>query len=96
MLATGLVVLRCFVEGFPIPTVSWVMVDNDGNQITLTSEGSIIIIGGATAFERRSILIISRTDLTLNGVYVCVATNEVGSINASAVLTVNGEYMKCI
>ena len=87
MLAPVNAVLNCIVEGFPLPTVSWVMVNDNGNQRPVTD----LISSTNSAFLRDSSLIISRTNLTLNGVYVCVATNEVGSINASAVLTVNGE-----
>ena len=85
--APGTAMLNCIVEGFPLPTISWVMLDGDGNQRPVTA----LISETNSAFIRDSILIISPTDLTLNGVYVCVSTNEVGSINASAVLTVNGE-----
>ncbi len=88
VLSPGMAVMSCSVEGLPLPTVSWVMVDDDGNQIPLTTEGSI---GIAETNSVNSNLIIARTDLTLNGIYVCVAINVVGSIIASAVLTVNGK-----
>ncbi len=87
MVAPGMAVLNCTVEGFPLPTISWVMVDDDGNQRPVTA----LISETNSTLLRDSSLIITSTDLTLNGVYVCVATNEVVSINASAVLTVNGE-----
>ena len=84
-------VLSCSVEGFPLPMISWVMMDSEGNKRAITSGENFNVTETSSAFSITSNLIISRTDLTSNGVYMCVAINDVGSINASALLTVNGE-----
>ncbi len=91
MLAPEEAVLNCSVEGFPLPTVSWVMVDNDGNQIPVTAEESVAITKTNTAISLTSNLTISPTDIRRSGRYVCVATNEFGTANVSALLTVNGK-----
>ncbi|XP_064387090.1 receptor-type tyrosine-protein phosphatase S-like isoform X2 [Halichondria panicea] len=82
-------VLSCSVEGFPLPMISWVMMDSEGNKRAITSGENFNVTETSSAFSITSNLIISRTDLTSNGVYMCVAINDVGSINASALLTVN-------
>ncbi len=77
--------------GFPLPTVSWVMVDSDGNQRPITAEENVTIIETNTAISLTSNLTISPTDIGRSGRYVCVATNEFGMANKSALLTVNGK-----
>ena len=91
LLAPEAAVLSCSVEGFPLPTVSWVMVDNDGNQRPVTAEESVAIAETNTAISLTSNLTISPTNISRSGRYVCVATNEFGMANESALLTVNGK-----
>ena len=91
VLAPEAAVLSCSVEGFPLPTVSWVMLqDNDGNQRPITAEESVAITETNTAISLTSNLTISPTNISRSGRYVCVATNEFGMANESALLTVNG------
>ncbi len=90
VLAPEAAVLSCSVDGFPLPTVSWVMVDSDGSQISITSGGSFAIAQTNTSITLTSNLTISPTDIRRSGQYLCVATNEFGMANQSALLTVNG------
>ena len=91
VLAPEAAVFSCSVEGFPLPIVSWVMVDNDGNQRPITAEESVTIAEITnTAISLTSNLTISPTNISRSGRYVCVATNEFGMANESALLTVNG------
>ena len=84
-------VFTCSAEGFPLPSVSWRRFNTNGLEIVLTEGGNIMVSNSSTTFTTTSNLTLSPTDHTLNGVYACTATNDVGSVNASAVLTVNGE-----
>ena len=84
-------VVTCSAEGFPLPSVSWRRFDTNGVEIVLTEGGNIMVSNSSTTFTTTSNLTLSPTDHTLNGVYLCTATNDVGSNNAFAVLTVNGE-----
>lgn len=92
VLAPEEAMLSCLVIGFPLPTVSWVMVDNDRNQRLLTAGGSIAIAETNTTISLTSNLTISPTDIRQSGQYMCVATNVFGMANESALLTVNGKY----
>ncbi len=91
VLAPEAAVLSCSVMGFPLPTVSWVMVDNDENQRPVTAEESVTITETNSAISLTSNLAISPTDIGRSGRYVCVATNVFGMANESALLTVNGK-----
>ena len=84
-------VFTCSAEGFPLPSISWSRFDINGLEIVLTEGANIMVSNSSTTFTTTNNLTLSPTDLTLNGVYVCTATNDIGSNNASAVLTVNGE-----
>lgn len=83
-------VFICTAEGFPIPTISWRRINEDGSEIVLTGGGSILITDfsfpGLTGSSR---LTIFYTNLTAFGEYACVATNEFGSDNVT--LTVEGK-----
>ena len=83
-------VFRCSAEGFPIPTIEWRRINDDGSEVALTS-GEIILITeffvpGPAVSSR---FMIRYTNLTIFGVYACVATNDFGSDNAT--LTVEGK-----
>ncbi len=90
VLAPAVAMLSCSVEGFPLPTVSWVMVDSDGNERPLTNSGENIA-ETSTPFTITSTLTISPTDITLNGAYRCMASNTLGAVNETAQLIINGE-----
>ncbi len=67
------------------------MVDNDGNRRPVTAEESVAITETNTSISLTSNLTISPTNIGRSGRYVCVATNEFGTANVSALLTVNGK-----
>ena len=85
-------VLTCSAEGFPVATViEWTRVNDDGSKTVLTEGENTMISESDMALITTSNLTLFPTDLSLNGVYVCTATNGLRSANASAIVTVNGE-----
>ncbi len=91
MLAPEEAVLSCSVEGFPLPTVSWVMLQDNGNEKSLLAEDSFDIAETNTPSTVTSTLTVLRFNVTLNGVYRCMASNVLGAVNETAQLTVNRE-----
>ena len=79
----------CLVTGKPRPQILWVRL---ADMAQLQSRLGLTIdeqeVGDK---ERKSNLTIIGVQLSDAGVYVCVATNEVGSIMAHVTLTVHGE-----
>ncbi len=91
MLAPEEAVLSCSVEGFPLPTVSWVMLQDNGNEKSLIAEDSFDIAETNTSSTVTSTLTVLSSDITLNGVYRCMANNALGAVNETAQLIVNRE-----
>ena len=91
VMAPEAAMFTCSAEGFPLPSISWRRINDDGSETVFTKDENIMSSVSSSGFTVTSTLTLSPTDLTLNGVYVCTATNDVGSANESAVLTVNGE-----
>ncbi len=89
VLAPGKAVFTCTVEGFPLPTITWVM-DNTVAVTLIPGDNIAIVESSSSSFSAASNLTILSTNLTLAGVYVCVAANTEGMVNGSALLTVNG------
>ena len=85
-------VFTCSAEGFPGPSISWRRINNDGSATIVEQGGIITISESSTDFTITSTLTLSPTDLTLSGLYVCIATNNLGAINISASLAVNGNH----
>uniref|UniRef100_A0AAX7T3T3 non-specific serine/threonine protein kinase n=1 Tax=Astatotilapia calliptera TaxID=8154 RepID=A0AAX7T3T3_ASTCA len=78
------VTLRCKVCGRPRATVSW----KGPNQSNLTNNGHFSIAYSDTGEATLRIIGVASED---DGVYTCVATNELGSVTSSASLRVLGE-----
>uniref|UniRef100_A0A3B4FXU3 non-specific serine/threonine protein kinase n=1 Tax=Pundamilia nyererei TaxID=303518 RepID=A0A3B4FXU3_9CICH len=78
------VTLRCKVCGRPRATVSW----KGPNQSNLTNNGHFSIAYNDTGEATLRIIGVASED---DGVYTCVATNELGSVTSSASLRVLGE-----
>ncbi len=91
VLAREAAVLSCSVEGFPLPIISWVMVDDDGNHKYLIAENSFVITETSTQSTVTSTLIILFANITLSGAYQCMASNTLGAVNNTAELVVNSE-----
>lgn len=70
------VVFQCVAEGEPLPTLTW------------NREDGKMPIGRARIADDKS-LIIENVQTSDEGIYVCSATNVVGSISAKASLVVN-------
>ena len=78
----------CLATGRPIPEIVWIRLTDMTqlqSQLGLTVEEQ-----EAGDTQRRSNLTIIGVQLSDSGAYVCVATNEVGSIMAHVTLTVHG------
>ncbi|KAG7252907.1 LOW QUALITY PROTEIN: hypothetical protein CRUP_035060, partial [Coryphaenoides rupestris] len=71
--------LACSAQGVPTPLITWY---KNGVQV---QEGPGITLGKA------GVLTIERVKKEDEGLYECMASNVVGSVNASAVVTVSGE-----
>ena len=71
------VTLQCVAEGPPEPVLTWM-----GPNRTIISDG--VTTGG-----NLRIYDVAQSDA---GEYVCTATNDIGSVTASATITVNGEW----
>ena len=81
----------CTAKSFPVSTITWVRINSDGSETNLVSGGNLLISSFPAAQMITSTLTFSMTDLTLAAGYVCVATSNMGSDNATAQLVVNGK-----
>ena len=71
--------LRCIANGNPFPSYSW------------TKNGSSEIRKGVLSQEN-TVLRIFPVNWEDEGIYVCTATNILGSVTSSAYLTVHGKW----
>lgn len=74
--------LVCPVTGSPPPTVVWY---KDGNQIDDSDEGYSLSTDGT--------LIVMNVDVNDEGLYKCVATNDVGSVAREVTVDVHGKKL---
>ena len=65
-------------------------INSDGSETSLTTGGNVLISSSTAAVTVTSTLTFSMTEPTLTAEYVCVATNNMGSVRATAQLVVNG------
>ncbi|XP_051797416.1 hemicentin-2 isoform X13 [Acanthochromis polyacanthus] len=70
------VILECIAEGNPAPFIHW----------NLSSAANL----KETTVGRQKIITITRATSTNAGVYICVATNEVGTVTRSVTLVMKG------
>ena len=80
--------LRCTVSGTPIPTVTWF---KDGIELIIDGNNDTIIIVETnevvdSIMVRESNLRIISADREDNGDYMCVASNDAGSVESSEIL----------
>ena len=91
MVAPTSAVLSCTADGVPLPSITWMRIDNEtGNEVISDNSSQI----NNTAMSDRvlvSTLTISEAQPSNSAMYRCVASNLLGSDNAVAQLTVNGE-----
>ena len=86
----------CTAVARPRPSITWYKVEEDDSctMLTGTEEGvSITAMDGDTDRTRISTLSFNPSRPSFSAVYVCVATNQVNSAEASATLNVYGECM---
>ena len=69
-----IMILLCEVAGDPTPTVTWHL-----NGITLADSDRITI----ASFSEISLVTIIASRLSDSGVYTCVATNDVATVNST-------------
>ena len=79
VLRDAFVSLPCYADSYPPPIITW---EKDGQPISVNNPNYII--------TPRS-LEIPRARVGDSGVFVCVATNDVGSVNYTMVVNVQGK-----
>ena len=78
--------LHCKAQGHPIPTLSWQK--DGGASFPAADDRRILYNDGSEVCEIKNATYVD------TGKYTCSATNEAGSVNASAFVTVLGERQK--
>ena len=72
--------VTCIVEGDPVPSMYWL------------KNGAHVIPRAQLSADNRT-LVISDVDISVGGVYTCVAVNRAGNDSSSAAVEVLSEYM---
>ena len=86
-------VFTCVADGVSIPVITWWRREFSNNLTQLSSDGINVTISDRNldSRTRQSNLTILRPQPVDAAEYVCVATNQIASDTASAVLTVYGK-----
>ena len=87
-------VSTCEADGVSTPVITWWRRESSNSLTQLSSDGINVTISDGNLDDSRrnqSNLTILQSQPVDAAEYVCVATNELGSDTASAVLTVYGE-----
>ena len=71
--------LSCYMDSYPPPVITW---EKDGHPISPNSPNYIIQLHS---------LGIPRARVSDTGLYVCIASNEVGTVNHTMRVNVQGE-----
>ena len=71
--------ISCSVTGMPLPTISW---KKDGRALESSADEVLRIL--STDMGRTSSVEVSEGRSEFSGVYECIATNMVGSVNRSS------------
>ena len=87
---------NCQATARPRPSITWYMVDSDGNRTALmnTIKYTISVLAIIPGSERQatSNLRINNTDPSDTTFYVCEATNVVSAVEGNVSLTVHGMW----
>ena len=85
-------VFACVANGVSTPVITWWRQESSNSLTQLSSDGINVTISNETLDSRtsQSNLTILQSQPVDAAEYVCMATNEIGSNTASAVLTVYG------
>ena len=81
----------CTADGVPIPDITWMRIDNGTESEIISDNSSQINNSSMSDRVLMSTLTFSETQPSISAMYRCVASNLLGSENAVAQLTVNGE-----
>ena len=79
----------CIMKGLPVPQITWLH-----NQQTVVSSTNVQLIQQNLSDASMSIIIINSVSQSNAGTYVCTGSNSAGTTQATATLTVTGEYLK--
>ncbi len=80
-------VFSCDALASPDHTVSWTFTDFNGTVIDIVSNIKYTIVGNGSRFGELTVMNVDYED---RGVYTCSAANSIGTVTASANLTVHG------
>ncbi len=89
MISPDPALFSCTADGVPTPTISWLRVDN-GTEVDVTTDSTVQISNALINRTIVSNLTFNETQPVISGVYICVASNLLGSVTEMAQLTVNG------
>ena len=89
-------VFVCDALADPEHTISWTFTNISGAVTEILSDDSKYSIVADRSTTRFGELTVMNVDYKDRGVYTCTATNSIGSVMASASLTVHGECQKQI
>ena len=89
-------VFLCDALADPEHTISWTFTNISGVVTDIVSDGSKYSVVSDSSTTRFGELTVMNVDYEDRGVYTCTATNSIGSVTASANLTVHGECSKCL
>ena len=85
----------CTAMARPRPSITWYRVgsNNSRTNLTGTTETGVTIttVNGNVERDIQSILLFNPTQPSFTAIYVCVATNPVGSAETNISLTVHGK-----
>ena len=84
VIASQTVSFSCSATGINQPTISWVLVPNNGVELPLTSARYLVTSTGTLTIPG-----IEKTD---EGIYQCRASNRAGTMSLQARLTVHSKY----
>lgn len=80
------ITFTCQAVGQPVPNIVWYF---NGNLINESNKDLMVIINMIN-ITTTSTLTVNNTQSAHVGTYTCVASNDIGSVTSSGVLTVNG------
>ena len=87
----------CAAEGVPSPVITWIKYGGGIFEGNSNKNENILITNIPLGMMVKSTLTINSTVLSDSSTYICMASNNVGSVNsASVVLTVTGQLHKLL
>ena len=84
--------ISCTATGVPLPTVSWTGPGGsdimNGSKYTISNTSSLVMVGSNEVFQVTSNLTIMSVVRGDTGVYSCVVTNLLNTVQSNTILTV--------